>query len=192
MPTTEIAIERLVQMRDDPGSHDQFWKVLERYRADLVNQALVILGNQADAEDVAQDTFSQAFLNLNQLRDTSKLGVWLRGINRNLALNLRRRHVRAKEERLATGQMGALEAPKSATLATGVIRAADRIMQAVDGLPEQSREVLVLHYWEKLSYEQIAERLEIPMGTVCSRVARADRMLARKLKTLMRQENHPQ
>jgi RNA polymerase sigma-70 factor, ECF subfamily len=193
MPTTEIMIDTLIQMRKDPEGVplDQFWKLLERFRADLVNQAYVILNSQDDAEDIVQETLSHAFLNLKQLRDPAKLGFWLRGINRNLSLNLLRRHARTKEERLATGQMSALEAPHATTSQTGPVKVADGIMRAVDSLPEQFREVLVLRYWEKLSNDEISARLGIPAGTVRSRMARADRMLTQKLTSMLNQENHP-
>ncbi|HYF48218.1 MAG TPA: sigma-70 family RNA polymerase sigma factor [Planctomycetota bacterium] len=193
MPTTEIMIEALIKMRQQPGGVplDQFWKLVERFRAGLVHQGWVILGNQEDAEDVAQETLCQAYLHLDQLKDPNRLGAWLRGINRNLALNLRRRRARQKEERLATGQLGALEAPRKTTTHTRPVETLNAVLKAVDTLPEVFREVLVLRYWEKLNNDQIAERLEISPGTVRSRMCRADRMLAEKLKAISLQEEHP-
>lgn len=197
MPTTEVMIETLIKWREDPTGAPalHFWKLVERFRADLVNQAFVILGNQDDAEDVAQETLSVAFLNLDQLRDASKLGSWLRGINRNRAHDLQRRQCRAKEERLATGQMNALESPKppgATTSSNSPVRPAEIVLRAIDSLPEVAREVLVLRYWEKLSYEEIASRLGVPIGTVCSRILRADRLLAQKMKSKLSQETHAQ
>jgi RNA polymerase sigma-70 factor (ECF subfamily) len=195
MPTTELMIETLVKLRQDPGAaplNQQFWKLLERFRADLVQQALILLNSQEDAEDVAQETLSYAFLNLHQLREPAKVGNWLRGINRNVALNLRRKRSRAHEERLGTAEMDAIAAPGNPTTGpSSPVQSAAGVMRAVDSLPEQFREVLVLRYWEKLSNDEIADRLGIPNGTVCSRMARADRMLAKKLKSFIQQENHP-
>jgi RNA polymerase sigma-70 factor (ECF subfamily) len=193
MPTTEIMIETLIKMRQDPNGVplDQFWKLLERFRADLVNQACVILGNQEDAEDVAQETLCQAYLHLHQLKDANKVGAWLRGINRNLSLNLRRRYAKKKEERLATAQQDALQAPSNTTGSAKPVETRNRVIRAIDTLPDAFREVLVLRYWEKLSNHQIAERLEISAGTVRSRMCRADQMLAEKLKVIGLQENHP-
>ena len=195
MPTTELMIETLVKMRQDPGAaplNQQFWKLLERFRADLVQQALILLNSQEDAEDIAQETLSYAFLNLHQLRDAAKVGHWLRGINRNMALNLRRKRSRAHEERLGTAEMDALQAPGGPTTGpASPVQSSAAIMRAVDSLPEQFREVLVLRYWEKLSNDEIATRLGIPNGTVCSRMARADRMLTKKLKSFIQQEKHP-
>jgi RNA polymerase sigma-70 factor (ECF subfamily) len=195
MPTTAVLIDTLIAMRQEAGDAplEQFWKLMERFRADLVNQAFVILGNQEDAEDAAQETLSQAFVNLDQLRDPAKLGSWLRGINRNVSLNLRRRRARSGEERLATGQMNQLQARRTTTQSNALPSKNPSIVaRAVDGLPEQFREVLVLRYWEKLSNDEIAQRLALPPGTVRSRMCRADRMLADKLQSLIQQENHPQ
>ena len=77
MPTTELAVEALIGLRLQSGkiSADQFWILIERFRADLVNQALMVLSNQQDAEDVAQETLCKAFLDLPKLRDVSKLSV---------------------------------------------------------------------------------------------------------------------
>ena len=187
MPTTDMAIHALNELRLNPEHCiDKFWQLLERFRAGLINQALTILGNQQDAEDVAQETLCKAFLDLHRLRDTAKLGVWLRSINRCRALDVYRQKQRAKEERLSTGQQNCLEI-RPENLPTEEISSINAdVVRAVDSLPDQFREAVVLRYWEKLSTEQIAVRLGIPSGTVRSRLCRADGMLARKLKLIVR------
>lgn len=191
MPTTAMMIERLIEMRTDPDGApvDQFWMLAERFRADLVNQAYCLLGNQQDAEDVAQESLCKAFVDLDQLRDPTKLGFWLREINRRMALNLRRKRCRSREERLATGQLTAISSPEEE--ADPLTDPIDKVLQAVDSLQTNFREVIVMRYWERLSNEEIAMRLGIPAATVRSRLARADRMLAVKLKVLMREDEHP-
>jgi len=183
MPTTAVAIEALLSLRETDGSvtAEHFWVLLERFRAGLVNQAFAILGNQQDAEDVAQEALCKAFVELPRLRDVSKLGAWLRQINRNGAFSMKRKLTRQREERLATGQMQNLPA------GTGPQAAPDDevVLRAVDSLPEVFREAVVLRYWEKLSTEEIAVRLGVPAGTVRSRLTRADGMLARKLAALL-------
>ncbi|HYF49794.1 MAG TPA: RNA polymerase sigma factor [Planctomycetota bacterium] len=189
MPTTAVAIEALLSLRDTDGSvtAEHFWVLLERFRAGLVNQAFAILSNQQDAEDVAQETLCKAFVELPRLRDVSKLGAWLRQINRHAAFSLKRKRNRQREERLATGQMHSLPADT-----TGPQAAPDDeiVLRAVDSLPEIFRETVVLRYWEKLSTEEIAIRLGVPAGTVRSRLTRADGMLARKLAALLRTGNN--
>ena len=187
-------VEALVDLRRQAGaaSPDHFWQLVERFRADLVNQALAILGQQADAEDVAQDSLCKAYLELSSLRDATKLGAWLRSINRCNALDHLRRRKAKREERLATGAAEILtqhdlpgRVGGSAAAETGAAEG-EEIIRAVDSLPEPMRQVIVLHYWEKLTLEEVATRLSVPAGTVRSRIARADGLLLRKLSSSLR------
>jgi len=190
MPTTALMVEALVGMRSEPGGigPDYFWQLVDRFRAGLVNQALIILNSQQDAEDVAQETLCKAFLQLHKLKDASKLGAWLREINRCNALALRRRRVREREERLSTGQMSSIEAKRDETRA---VNAKEHILKAVDGLPSPYRDVVVLRYVEKLSTDEIAIRLGVPSGTVRGQLTRADQMLAEKLQFIRKKEEQP-
>jgi len=191
MPTTAMMIDALVELRKAPGGAppDHFWQLVERFRADLVNQALAILGQQADAEDVAQESLCQAFQDLHTLEDPNRLGVWLRNINRCNALDLLRK--RGRERVKASGRLAAESALAPETTPTGSnlenVRRAGKVefvARAVDSLPESFREVVVLRYWEKKSYEELATCLGVPIGTVKSRIARADAMLIAKLRRL--------
>jgi RNA polymerase sigma-70 factor, ECF subfamily len=194
MQTTECIAQAINDLRDDPNrvADEQFWRIVERFRATLINQAYCILGSQEDAEDVAQETLCKAFRTLHQLREAGKVGAWLRRMNHRHALVVYRRHHAAREERLATGHAGEIPAPKTSHNTTSVHQAMrDKIVRAMDSLPDGYREVLALRYWEKLSNAQIASRLDIPEGTVRSRLARADSMMIQKLKTSLEQEQHP-
>jgi RNA polymerase sigma-70 factor (ECF subfamily) len=191
MPTTAMMVEALIGMRNEPGGvgPDYFWQLVDRFRADLVHQALTILDSQQDAEDMAQETLCKAFKQLHQLKDPSKLGAWLRQINKYNALNMRRKRHREKQQRLSTGQMDSIEAKKTSD--TAAQRTRDHIMKAVDSLPEIYRAVVVLRYVEKLSTDEIAIRLAVPSGTVRGQLTRADEMLARKLDLLRKKEDQP-
>ncbi|HYF48466.1 MAG TPA: sigma-70 family RNA polymerase sigma factor [Planctomycetota bacterium] len=191
MPTTAMMVEALVGMRKEPGGigPDYFWQLVDRFRADLVNQALVLLDSKQDAEDIAQETLCKAFLQLHQLKDPSKLGAWLRQINKCNALNLRRRRQREKEQRLSTGQVESIQAPRTSDTAQQRVR--DQILKAVDSLPEPYRDVVVLRYLEKLSTDEVAIRLGVPSGTVRGQLTRADELLARKLHLLQKKEEQP-
>ncbi len=187
MPTTAVMIETLIKMRQHPDGIpiDHFWALLERFRADLVNQAYSLLGSQQDAEDVAQESLLRVYLDLHKLREPKKLGNWLRTINRCRALELRRKSQRLKEQRLATGQAHTIMAPDASPEAQETNVA---VLREVDQLPEAYREVVVLRYWEKLSTEEIAARLGIPSGTVRSRLTRADGILARRVTSRKKKE----
>lgn len=191
MPTTAMMIEALLEMRHAPGGvePDQFWQLVERFRGDLVNQAFAILGNQADAEDVAQESLCQTFQELNTLKNPRKLGTWMRSINRCNALDLWRKRKREQARAAAESAGHAAIAPETTPTGTNLElarrrRSADQVARAVDSIPEPFRSVVVLRYWEKKSYEEIADWLSIPLGTVKSRMARADHLLVARLRRL--------
>ena len=200
MPTTEMMIETFTSMRAAPNAQafqDHFWQLMERFRADLVHQALAMLGNQADAEDVAQETLCRAYLEIHKLQEPAKLGHWLRAINRCRALDVLRRRKAQREERLNTGAQEALvkeSLPNRTRTPDEGSPAGDGrewLIKAVDSLPETYREVFLLRYMEKLTLEEISQRLGIAPGTARSRMARADGLLLLKLHSREKQERHP-
>lgn len=134
----------------------ELWELVERYRGELINQGYSILGNTADAEEVAQETFCEAFQHREKLKAVESVGAWLRTINRGNALNrLRSRQRSAKKE-----SRRLLEAP-GRTFTTGgfsVLEIRDAVTKAIEALPEEQRRPVILHYWEHLTYDQIAER----------------------------------
>lgn len=192
MPTTAMMIDALVALRHDPEGvpPDHFWQLVERFRADLVNQAFAILGSQQDAEDVAQESLCQAFQDLSQLREPQLLGNWLRKINRHTALRLAelRRSRALREGRLPTGAQPVAKGSENEPASDDGGMMLDRLARAIDTLSEEYRTVVLYRYWEHLSYEEIAMRLGVPMGTVKSRLARADRQLFERMRAHLRQE----
>ncbi|GMV79073.1 MAG: hypothetical protein AMXMBFR7_02570 [Planctomycetota bacterium] len=180
MPTTDLMIQELVKLRHDPKgvSPTAFWQLVERFRADLVNQALAVLGSLSDAEDVAQESLCQAFQSLSELRDPEKLGHWMRAINRRNAIRAaRRRRLQSQRE----GRLPTDAQPAIAPAAAGSRAPLERLARTIDGLPEENRTVVVLRFWEGRTYDEIAQILGVPVGTVNSRMARAYRLLARVL-----------
>ena len=181
MPTTDLMIQALVAMRNDPQGvgPQHFWQLVERFRADLVNQAYALLGRQDEAEDVAQESLCQAFQDLAQLRDPQALGAWLREINRRNAIRLakKRREQARHEERLPTGANPAIRAER-----TPADLEREKLARAIDALPDEYRMVVLFRFWEHRSYEEISQILGVPAGTVNSRMARAYRLLCERLK----------
>lgn len=127
------------------------------------------------AEEIASETFTRAFdrrdkYDLN--RDDA--GPWLLGI----ATNLLRRHWRSEQRRLlAYGRAAAELRPVDYPPAPVAIE----IVEALDQLPARDREALLLFAWADLTYQDIAVALEVPVGTVRSRLARARRLLRDRL-----------
>ncbi len=184
MPTTDLMIEALIQKRkeglaDGEALTDYFWQLVERYRAHLINQAFSILGNQSDAEDVAQESLCEAFQDLTNLKDSRLLVNWLRQINRRNAMDLlRSRKSESNKIQRARKESGILDAVSGGFSKVDIREA---VARAIDHLPEKLREIVVLRYWEHMPYRDLAKRLDIPLGTVKSQLARADTLLEKQL-----------
>ena len=157
------------------GLPASFWELVEQYRGELVNQALAILGSLEDAEDVAQETFCEAFRDREKLVQADSLGAWLRTINRANAVD-RLRNRRRNSGRLQNKHR---ELPPRAFTTGGfsLLELRESLAKAIEALPEGLRAVVVLRYWEQLSYEEIAARLKLPTSTVWRRFYEASEIL---------------
>ncbi len=170
------------------GDLDGLERLYERYHRQVYAYLLAMLRTQHAAEDLSQDVFVKLSTNLKSYRFQSPFHHWLFRLARNVAIDhLRREKVRSTTSLDAVPQEGSAlkdrvreKGPDAATQAeasqrAGVVRA------AVLGLPESFKEVVVLREWEDLSYEEIAQRLDLSVGTVKSRLFRARGMLEAKL-----------
>lgn len=140
------------------------------------------IGNEADAADIAQQAFIEASNAYADFRGDSKLSTWLYGI----ALNLVRNYLsRAPEQRYSFVCESALTHHACLQPNPEQIAAQREIMKvltsALESLPDNMREILNLAGMENLSYEQIADILDIPMGTVRSRLSRARATLRQRM-----------
>lgn len=132
----------------------------------LRRYARAMLGNRTAADDLVQDTLERAWLRLSQWRVGSDLRAWLFSIMHNLRVDQMRR---------PTVSMQAMseddfEAPARPTQ-TDALEVRD-IESALNELPDEQREVLLLVALEEMSYAEIAETLSVPVGTVMSRLSR--------------------
>lgn len=164
--------------------------LFERYRPRLLARAYRILGHGPEVEDAVHDTFLIALRRINSLEDPAALAGWLDAIVRNVALGYRRGarmqsldvHTRAKE------RAALLEDPEA-----GLDRVAMRewVWKALARLPESLRAaVLLRHFGNYSSYEEISAELAIPVGTVRSRLAEARRKLSDDLTSLSQQPDY--
>lgn len=144
----------------------------------LRRYARALLGHGADADDLVQDCLERAWSRRELYRPGSDLRAWLFTVMHNLFVN----RYRANRRRAATVTLEAdtLVAPESAESA----RTVNDIERALQELPPAQREVLLLVALEQLSYDEVAAALDIPRGTVMSRLHRA----REKLRTLLPQE----
>jgi len=140
--------------------------VSEHHRA-VYQYAYRLTGSVQDAEDLTQQVFLAAQTNVGNVRGLESARSWLFAILRNRFLKERQR----RRPVLAADIQLNVEAIAVPPLQEMIDR--ERLQQALNRLPEASRVVLGMFYFEDCSYQEIAKRLGVPMGTVMSRLARA-------------------
>ncbi|HXX32166.1 MAG TPA: sigma-70 family RNA polymerase sigma factor [Myxococcaceae bacterium] len=176
--------DRALLERAQEGDIDAFEQLVERHRDRVYGLALRMTRSEADAAEIVQDTFLSAYQNLKSFRGEAAFGSWVHRIAANQAL-MRLRHQRVVEA--ATEELRGPEFTERGSLAEypevdWSRRADERVLdeelgrairQATDRLPEGYREVFLLKDVEGLSYEEIAEMMELSVPAVKSRLHRA-------------------
>ena len=169
--------------RAQNGDRNAFSELVRSHAQGVLNVIYRMCGNMQVAEDAAQETFIQAWLRLPSYRPRSSLRNWLYRIAVNTAIDMLR-----KEKRILPGEIENLNLADSEPGPEALFTSAQRtemVQEAVLTLPDASRAVLVLREFEDLSYKEIAESLEIPVGTVMSRLNYARKLLKEKLEVKM-------
>jgi RNA polymerase sigma-70 factor (ECF subfamily) len=169
------------------GRTAAFGDLVTKYQDRLYNSVVHVVGSAEEAHDVVQDAFVQAFLNLEKFKRTSAFYTWLYRIAFNVAVSRRRRQrptVSIEQNRDATGAEPADCGPPPDDRLDQQERA-DTVRGALARLPEQYRTVLVLREMDGFCYETIAELLDLPVGTVRSRLHRARMQMKELLQELL-------
>ncbi|MGH7686464.1 MAG: RNA polymerase sigma factor [Candidatus Dormibacteria bacterium] len=165
------------------GDRDAFAAIVTRNQDDLYTMALRILGTPYDAADVVQETFLRAYTRLPELRGRT-VRAWLFRVAINCARDVQRRSTRRPTTPLAdeAGNVIELPDPGLGPEASAVARQQTAaIKDALLNLPADFRAAVVLRDVNDLSYEEIADALRIPIGTVKSRLNRARHLLVAEL-----------
>jgi RNA polymerase sigma-70 factor, ECF subfamily len=151
----------------------------DQYREELILDALSVVGSRADAEDVVQETFCEVLKDPSKLNGADSAIAMLLSINRCNALD-RVRHKKRDSERL----IRKFKLDPTRTETTGGFSTLDRadfIASAVSNLAPRMRAVVMLHYFQHQTYKQIAEQLNMPVGTVGRLLYEASKVLYNKL-----------
>jgi RNA polymerase sigma-70 factor (ECF subfamily) len=152
------------------GDIDSFGKLAERYYPSMVAIGYSVLSDHGLAEDVAQEAFARALASLRNLRDKARFGPWLARICRNVANDM----VTARAR-----QTPAECVPNTADDSNDDgIRA---VRRALEQLPVSTKELVVLRYYDGLSYEEISCVLGISKASINGRLSRAKRKMAKYL-----------
>ena len=154
------------------GENDAFRYLVERYQRQAVGHAVAILGGREDALDAVQDAFIDAFRSLGKFDDSRCFYPWFYVL-------LRNRCYKTAAKRRETEGIGETEILASTTHGPNV-ETLD-LETALLSLPKEDREILTLKYLDGLSYEELAAQLQIPKGTVMSRLFYARKRLQGEL-----------
>lgn len=164
------------------GDATAFTRVVDRYSDDLYALGYSLMGSEADARDVVQETLLGAFRRIGSFEGRSSLKTWLLRILFNQASKARRSR-KLRRTLSLTGPDGApaegdRELRQRSPAAS--VEAREDVAQMLEALPQDYRRVIVLRELEQLSYQEIGDVLGIPIGTVESRLYRARQELKRR------------
>ena len=170
------------------GDRQAFGVLVERYQRRVVGVVLAVVHNSEDAVELAQETFVRAYQNLGKFEERSSFSTWLYRIAVNMAIDWRRhegRHVtlRGEEAETELNRIPSVVGDSFKEVARG--ETAQKIRDALNELTEEQRTVILLREVEGLSYDEIAETLHCPRGTVMSRLFYARTRLRELLKELV-------
>ena len=154
------------------GDRDAFGELVEQYRDNVYRLAYRMCGNAYDADEAAQEAFVAAWRALPNFRGDAKFSTWLYRLTTNAAIDVMRREKR--HQTVGDGEMMDLaddaDSPQETVERT---EQQEAVQKALATLSEEYREVLLLRYMEELDYAEIADVLQLPSGTVKSRINRA-------------------
>lgn len=176
-----------------------FTELVRRFQGRVTNLISRVLNDREASDDLAQEVFVRVFVHRRNYRRGSKFSTWLFTIAANLAKNEIRRRVRrrnwfsldALQELLSDSAIQLADPGEGQETALQRGQLQELVGRAIAAVPEKYRLALVLRDIEGLAYEEIAEVLGVPGGTVRSRINRARGMLKRKLQPLLRREGTP-
>jgi RNA polymerase sigma-70 factor (ECF subfamily) len=175
------ATDEALMVRFQSGERSAFTWLVRRHQAPLYNFAFRLLRSSPAAEEVVQDAFVRVVINAGEFKHAAKFSTWLYAITRNLCIDhVRKRKLRnhpsLDESKGDEGGDGPTLAERTADGRSNVERAAasleirERLVEAVDDLPDEQREVFLLREVSNLPFREIAEIVGIPENTVKSRM----------------------
>jgi RNA polymerase sigma-70 factor, ECF subfamily len=170
--------------RAQRGDRDALGELIAQTQDRVYNLAYRILHNPQEAEDLTQEVYLRVWRALPRFRGESKFTTWLHTVATNACLNRRRKLRRQLESQLDTDEALDRAAAPEAGPGQEALHQDERthLWRLVEALPDKYRLVLTLFYQQQLSYQEIAEALSLPLGTVKAHLNRARNALAASLK----------
>ena len=176
--------EAMIVQRIIGGETEAFELLVLEYQKNVYNVALRITGNAEDAADMAQEAFIKAFNSISSFKGDSRFSVWLYRIVSNVSVDFLRSKARRPSSSLSIeneeGETVELEIADESLSPEQLLEtklSSQAVRRGLDSLPEDYRQILLLREIQGLSYDEIAQILDIEIGTVKSRIFRARKKL---------------
>jgi RNA polymerase sigma-70 factor (ECF subfamily) len=182
---TNFTDEQLVEQAVNENS-EAFGEIVKRWERKIFALCFGMLGREDEARDAAQETFIAAYRNLKNFRGEAKVSSWLHRIAVNQCLTTKRR-AKTRSESFLDDETNAEEKVFVAPARLSPARTTEHnerlkvIRQAVSSLPPDFRQVIIMKEFEEMTFQEIADTLELPLSTVKSRVYTALKQLRMKL-----------
>nr|WP_263323847.1 RNA polymerase sigma factor SigW [Neobacillus sp. Marseille-Q6967] len=171
------------------GDQDSFAEIVEIYKNSIFQLCYRMLGNRHEAEDMAQEAFVRAYVNINSFNQDLKFSTWLFRIATNLCIDrIRKKKPDYYLDAEVSGTDGltmysqlASDSPLPEKELES-LELQETVQKEISKLPEKYRSVIVLKYIEELSLNEISEILDLPLGTVKTRIHRGREALRQQLR----------
>ncbi|WP_377891986.1 RNA polymerase sigma factor SigW [Alkalihalobacillus sp. R86527] len=183
------AIVKRIILQVRKGDHNAFGELVELYKDRVFALTFRMLGNRQEAEDVAQEAFIRAYTNIDRYQIDRKFSTWLYRIATNLAIDRMRKkkpdyyldaEVSGTDGLTMYSQVAATDQLPDDEVVS--LEAQEGIHQAILSLPSKYRSAITLKYIQELSLKEISEILDLPVGTVKTRIHRGREALRKKLR----------
>ncbi|RME85596.1 MAG: sigma-70 family RNA polymerase sigma factor [Planctomycetota bacterium] len=169
------------------GDKIAFGYLIDRYWEVTAIMIYNRLKNHSDTEDVLQETFIKAYKKLNQLKDNKKFGPWLYHIGQTTAIDWQRKENRHKAVSIYDGEEPAHHSGRK----EGMGDWEEELLSAFESLPEKYQMVITLRYFKGMSYQEIADHLQEPPGTISNRIHRANKLMKDWMALSKKREENP-
>ncbi len=185
-PTDEDLVAAVLK-----GDRERFGDLIDRYQGRLVNYLFRLLRNADDAHDLAQEVLVKVYQVLDRYDPQYKFSTWLFRVAQNAAIDqIRRRRLKVVSLRQEDeeGEARDWDLPSPERGPYGELRNQERgeaIQEAIESLPWEYRELILLRHFGELPYEEIARIKEMPLGTVKNKLFRGRQMLKEKLQDFL-------
>ncbi len=175
--TDEIIVQRALT-----GDAEAFGEIVRRWERRIFALAYGILGREDDARDATQETFLAAFRNLRGFRGDAKVSSWLHRIAVNQCIT-RQRRAKVRSESALDEEVGEFSMPThySPASVTEGRQETLAVRRAINSLPMELRQVVIMKEFEELTFQEIADALDLPLSTVKSRLYTALKQLQMRL-----------